>query len=219
MPPDQDYQGRASHELDGELSPDEVDPEDKSDTHEESSQEVCHGDQEHDPLIELEVKVGSIQQSSVPLSKLFVIPLANIACQEDQKDYGYDDDRYEGDDGKDTTQSDESEVGVPVVLLDIEKGVQCELNVRLYKESRRSSPEEKVFELVGIFLDLWAKAREGPHQNKVEPVEAHNAEHDVELRAKVLNQESAVMTSLLEIYRWWGALRIVGHLIRPFFSW
>ena len=60
VPSNQNYQGSASHELDSDLPPDEVDPEDKGDTHEKPSQKVAQGDQEHDPLALPTFKVSSV---------------------------------------------------------------------------------------------------------------------------------------------------------------
>ena len=84
MPPYKNDQGHACHELTGYLSPEEVDPEDKGETHDEPAQEVAQGDQQHDPLVELKVQVSSVQESAVPSGKPFVVPPANVAREEDE---------------------------------------------------------------------------------------------------------------------------------------
>ena len=88
VPPYQDDQGRTSHELEEELTPNEINPEYKSDTHEQPAQEVAQGDEQHDPLAMVAVEVSSIQEGSVPSSESLVIPLADVPCEEDEKTNG-----------------------------------------------------------------------------------------------------------------------------------
>ena len=65
------------------------------------------------------------------------------------------------------TCGDEREVGIPLILLEVQHGEQGDVHVRLNKESHCSVPEKELFELFGDFGDFRAKFAGRPHKEDV----------------------------------------------------
>ena len=189
MPSNQDYQRRAHQELDCDLAPEEVNPEDQCGTHEQSSQIVGQWKEQRNPLSVSTVEVCTVQKGTVSLGEPLLVPSTHVTCEEDQKCDGQDSDNHNCDDGKDTTQGNETNAAFPLETLQVQHCAKTNLHVRLNEESHRSSPKEEVSQLVGDILNLWEKLGQRPHNEEKDCVEAHICYHDVEHGAEVVDQE------------------------------